>query len=92
MRSLLVSLSDSASWAEAELSLKRMAEQASGLMTLYQANSIMATLSATPMPSAPPEPPSPQTIERIGVFRRDISNMLRAIDSAWPRSSAPMPG
>ena len=35
-------------------------------MTEYQANSIMATRSATPMPSAPPEPPSPVTTLTIG--------------------------
>jgi hypothetical protein len=63
IRSRLVSFRLSASWAEPEPSLNRIALHASGLMTEYQANSIMATLSATPMPSAPPDPPSPQTTE-----------------------------
>ena len=36
----------------------------------------MATLSPTPIPSAPPEPPSPITTQMIGVGSRDISNMF----------------
>jgi len=47
---------------------------------------------ATPIPRAPPLPPSPITMQITGVGRRDISNMELAITWAWPRSSAPMPG
>ena len=53
---------------------------------------LIATRSATPMPSAPPEPPSPVTMLTIGVRSRLISSRLRAMLSAWPLSSAPMPG
>ncbi len=52
----------------------------------------MRTRSPIAMPSAPPEPPSPVTVTTIGVRRLAISMRLRAIASAWPRSSAPMPG
>ena len=45
-----------------------------------------------PMPSAAPEPPSPITMQTIGVRIRDISSRLVAISWAWPRSSAPIPG
>ena len=45
-----------------------------------------------PIAKAPPEAPSPITIEIIGTFNADISNKFLAIASAWPLSSAPMPG
>jgi hypothetical protein len=48
--------------------------------------------SPTPMASAPPEPPSPITVQMIGVLSSDISIRLRAMASDWPRSSASMPG
>ena len=63
-----------------------------GLITEYHACSSMATRSATAMPRAPPEPPSPITMLTIGVSRRAISRRLTAIASAWPRCSAPTPG
>jgi hypothetical protein len=66
------------------LFLNRIAEQASGEMTEYQANSIIATRSATPMPSAPPEPPSPVTMLTIGVRRRTFPARLRAIAFGLP--------
>ena len=44
------------------------------------------------MANAPPEPPSPITVQITGTFKVDISRKLRAIASDWPRSSAPMPG
>ena len=50
------------------------------------------TTSATPIASAPPEPPSPVTVAITGVRRRDSSKRLRAMASDWLRSSAPMPG
>jgi len=82
-----------AAWLLAGLaSFQRMAEHPSGLMTEYHACSSMATLSATAIPSAPPDPPSPITILSIGVRKRLISRMLTAMASAWPRSSAPIPG
>ena len=52
----------------------------------------ISTRSATPIASAPPEPPSPITTLTIGTFKLDITNRLRAIASDCPRSSAPMPG
>ena len=44
------------------------------------------------MPSAPPLPPSPMTATTIGTSSRDISRRFTAIASAWPRSSASIPG
>ena len=44
------------------------------------------------MANAPPEPPSPITVQITGTLSCDISRKLRAIASAWPRSSAPIPG
>ena len=52
----------------------------------------MRTRSPTPMPSAPPLPPSPITMQTIGTRSGDISRMFSAMAHAWPRSSAPMPG
>ena len=73
-------------------SFQRIAAQPSGLMTEYQANLNIATRSPTPMPSAPPDPPSPITTQTIGVRSRLISRRLTAMASAWPRSSAFKPG
>ena len=73
-------------------SFQRMAAQPSGLMTLYQLFWSMATRSPMPMPSAPPEPPSPITMQMTGTRRRLISRRFTAMLSAWPRCSAPMPG
>ena len=73
-------------------SLKRMAAQPSGLITLYQLFCSIATRSPTAMPSAPPEPPSPITMQMTGTRRRLISRRLTAMLSACPRCSAPMPG
>ena len=64
----------------------------SGEITEYQLYSSMATRSATAIPKAPPEPPSPMTHETMGVSRRLISRRLKAMASACPRSSAFMPG
>jgi hypothetical protein len=61
-------------------------------MTEYHEFCSMATWSATAIPSAPPEPPSPITTLTIGVFKRLISRILTAMASAWPRCSAPTPG
>ena len=49
------------------------------------------TRSPTPMPSAPPEPPSPITTQRSGRQPRHREDVL-GDRRAWPRSSAPMPG
>ena len=54
--------------------------------------SIISTRLPTPMASAPPEPPSPITVEMIGTRSRLITSRFTAMASAWPRSSAPMPG
>ena len=45
-----------------------------------------------PIARAPPLPPSPVTTVRMGVRSPAIARRLRAIASAWPRSSAPSPG
>ena len=52
----------------------------------------MRILLVTPSASAPPEPPSPMTMEMEGTPREDMTSRLTAMASAWPRSSAPMPG
>ena len=52
----------------------------------------MNTLSATPNPKAPPEPPSPITTEIIGVFIPLISIKFLAIASPCPCFSASSPG
>ena len=52
----------------------------------------MSTASAIPIPSAPPEPPSPITVVTIGVWSADISRRFRAIASETPRSSLSRPG
>ena len=49
------------------------------------------TSSATANASAPPLPPSPITIDRIGTLSADISYKLRAIASPCPLSSASRP-
>ena len=57
----------------------------------YTAFSIIHTSSATASASAPPLPPSPIKMERIGVFKDDISKRFLAIASPWPCSSASIP-
>jgi hypothetical protein len=44
------------------------------------------------MAMAPPEPPSPMIREMFGTFRLRHFEVERAMASACPRSSAPMPG
>ena len=67
-------------------------EQFSGEITEYHEFSNIYTLSPTPIPKAPPEAPSPIIIVIIGVFKRVISKILRAIASPCPLSSASNPG
>ena len=50
------------------------------------------TTSPTAIASAPPEPPSPVMIATIGVRRRLIRPIERAMASAMPRSSDSGPG
>ena len=52
----------------------------------------MITRSATPIPSAPPLPPSPITAATIGTGMRNHFMIAFAIAAAMPRSSAPAPG
>src|SRR5437867_12854853 len=47
----------------------------------------MRTRFPTPIASAPPLPPSPVTTATTGTRSADISRRLRAMASAWPRSS-----
>src|SRR5947208_2736340 len=44
------------------------------------------------MAMAPPDMPSPVTIATLGTPSDRQASVERAIASAWPRSSAPMPG
>ena len=69
-----------------------MLEQLSGEITEYQVFSSISTLSPIPMPSAPPEAPSPITTQMMGTFNCTISSRFRAMASPWPRSSASRPG
>ena len=52
----------------------------------------MNTRSPMAIPSAPPLPPSPQTMTTIGTSSMNISRRLNAIASATPRSSDSTPG
>ena len=70
----------------------RMAAHPSGEITAYTAYSSIRTRLPMPMASAPPLPPSPVTTAIIGTRSPAISFRLRAMASACPRSSAPMPG
>ena len=64
----------------------------SGAITEKTAPSCISKRSATANAKAPPLPPSPITIEMVGVGRSLMSAMDRAISRAKPRSSASMPG
>ena len=46
----------------------------------YTAFSIIHTSSATASASAPPLPPSPIKMERIGVFKDDISKIAKIVE------------
>ncbi len=48
--------------------------------------------SAVAKATAPPEPPSPMMTEISGTPTCRHFSVERAIASAWPRSSAPLPG
>ena len=62
----LVSFNASAAWGLFEASRHRMAAQPSGEITEYIAYSIISTMSPTPIPRAPPLPPSPIMMTRMG--------------------------
>ena len=72
--------------------LHKIEEQDSGEITVYQVFSIIYTLFPTPIPTAPPEAPSPITMVIIGVFNRVISKIFLAMASPCPLSSASNPG
>src|SRR5512143_2952583 len=91
-RSWAVSLSASAARSRWLASFHRMAAQPSGVITEYTEFSSINTRSASPTASAPPEPPSPITAAMVGVRNDAITSRLRAMASAWPRSSAARPG
>ena len=69
-----------------------MEAQPSGDITEYTLFSSIRTESATPIPNAPPLPPSPITTETIGTLRLNISDRFFAIASPCPFSSASIPG
>jgi len=69
-----------------------MAAHDSGEITEYQLYWSMSRRLHTPMARAPPEPPSPITTEITGTRRAAICSRQTAIASAWPRSSASIPG
>ena len=92
MRSGAVSLSARAAsslWSQLR---HRIDEHDSGEMTEYHEFSSMSTRSPTPIPSAPPEAPSPITTTTMGTGSRAMTSRFRAMASAWPRSSASSPG
>ena len=70
----------------------RIAAQPSGEITEYTACSSISTRSATASATAPPEPPSPMIAPTSGTAICRQVSIARAIASAWPRSSAPIPG
>ena len=69
-----------------------MLAKPSGERIEYTAFSSITILSPTPIAKAPPLEPSPITTHMIGTFKFDISQMLLAIASPCPLSSAPIPG
>ena len=75
-----------------EPSFQRIVANPSGESIEYIAFSSIKTLFATAFAKAPPLPPSPITIVRTGTFSPDISNILFAIASPCPLSSASIPG
>ena len=62
-------------------SFHKIAEQPSGEITENTEYLIIANLSATPIAKAPPEPPSPITIDTVGVFNSASSSKFLAIAS-----------
>ena len=82
----------SAAVRSASASFHRIEAQPRGEITEYTECSSMRMRSVTPIASAPPEPPSPITIEIVGTLRPAIFSRQVAIASAWPRSSASTPG
>jgi len=52
----------------------------------------ISTRLAVVIAIAPPDMPSPVTIATLGTPNDRQASVERAIASAWPRSSAPMPG
>ena len=91
-KSFAVSFSASAACSLNSQLRQRMLEHDSGEITEYHEFSSIITLSPIPIPSAPPDAPSPMTTTMIGTGKWDISKRLRAIASPCPRSSAPSPG
>ena len=73
-------------------SLKRIEAQPSGEITEYTLFSSIKIESATPIPNAPPLPPSPITTDTIGTRNPNISAKFLAIASPCPFSSASIPG
>ena len=73
-------------------SLKSIDAHPSGEITEYTLFSSIRTESATPIPNAPPLPPSPIITETIGTFRPNISARFLAMASPCPFSSASIPG
>ena len=69
-----------------------MVEQFSGEITEYQEFSSINTLSPIPIPNAPPDAPSPITIQITGTVNCIISIKFLAMASPCPLSSASNPG
>ena len=53
-------------------SFHKIAAHASGVATVYTECSNINTLSPTPIPKAPPDPPSPITVQIIGTSKQNI--------------------
>ncbi len=73
-------------------SRQRIEAAASGEATVYMACSSIRMRLAVAMATAPPDPPSPITTVMIGTPTSRHLSVERAMASACPRSSAPMPG
>ena len=54
--------------------------------------SSISTVLQLAIATAPPDPPSPMTTATLGTPSDRQQSVERAMASAWPRSSAPMPG
>src|SRR5699024_2276124 len=87
-----VNFNDFAASAFNDPSLNSILAAPSGDITEYVLFSNIYRRSQTPNPSAPPDPPSPMTIEIIGTFKPAISTRFLAIASLCTRSSASLPG
>ena len=72
--------------------VRYISNRSSGKMGYALAEAAVARGGHVILISGPVHLSAPRGAETIGVRRRDISSMLTAMASAWPRCSAPKPG